>query len=256
MQELTNRGASDAPEGWRSYFRRRRSDVRRLADAYPDRRSLSVDVLDLYDVDEDLVTALFESPDRVLREGADVLRNAHDAFDRVHLRVENHPELLPLDRLGAGHLGELVTVDGVVEAVGPVRATAFEAVHECPNCGDRIRTRPDGIRLREPCRCERCDWSGPFALRHDGSTFVDLQRVTFAADGDDPRTVPVFLSDDLVGTVDPGNHLLVTGVVRAKPVDDSNRFDLYVDANSIAEEHGGGRREGLAELIRSKWNAG
>jgi replicative DNA helicase Mcm len=178
-----------------------------LAEAYPERRSLTVDVIDVYDYDEELVTALFDDPTHVLRQASDALRELRDAFGRVHVRVENNPELLGVDRLGAPHVHELVTVEGVVASVDAVETTAVKTVYECPNCNGSLVTRPLGIQLDEPHRCERCVRDGRFDLRHDRSTFADLQRVTFAQlpedrpdDGaEDPRTVPVYLADDPSG---------------------------------------------------------
>lgn len=249
---------------WRTYLLEQcDSEVGDLAGAYPERRSLTVDVIDLYDFDEELVTALFDAPCHVLRQASDALRELHDAFGRVHVRVENNPELLSVERLGSPHVHELVTVEGRVASVGSVETTAVETVYDCPNCGGSLVTRPVGVRLDEPHRCERCDWDGGFDLRHDRSTFADLQRVSFAQlpedrreEEADPRTVAVYLSDDLVGSVAPDDRLLVTGIARLNPRGSSNRFDLYVDANAVAEERPREESEGLAEIITSQWNHG
>lgn len=259
------RTRSSTIDRWRTYLTEQcDSEVGALAGAYPERRSLTVDVIDVYDYDEELVTALFDDPTHVLRQASDALRELHDDFGRVHVRVENNPELLGVDRLGAPHVHELVTVEGVVASVGDVETTAVKTVYECPNCNGSLVTRPAGVQLDEPHRCERCGWDGGFDLRHDRSTFADLQRVTFAqlpedrrdGAGDDPRTVPVYLADDLVGSVAPDDQLLVTGVVRLTREGSTNRFDRYVDANAVAEEHRREDSEGLAEIITSQWNHG
>jgi len=245
---------------WRSYFSERcHPDVEALARAYPDRRSLYVDLVDLYGYDSEFTVALFDAPGRFLRRAVAVLCAGYDVFDHVNVRVTNNPALFQLADLGAGHLHELVTVEGVAASVDPVGATAAVAVFECDACGESVEVRPYGVRLSAPHHCDECGGSGTVRFRPGRSTFVDLGRVSFGPsteeDGDDPRTVDVYLADDLVDAVAPGDGFLVTGIVRPVRAGPSNRFDLCIDGLAVADERTDVADRSLAEVIQSRWES-
>lgn len=247
---------------WQSYFSQRcHPDVAALANHYPDRRSLYVDLVDLYGYDAEFTVALSDAPGRFLRRATGVLRDGREAFDHVNVRVTNNPAMFRLGDLGTRHLHELVTVQGVAESLGSIQATAAVAVFECRHCGEAVDVPPCGVRLSEPRRCESCDGDGAFEFRPGRSTFVDLRRVSFAAprderdDAADPRTLDVFLADDLVDAVHAGDQFLVTGIVRPVRVGPSNRFDLCVDGLTVAEERSAVEDRSLAEVIQSRWES-
>lgn len=245
--------------GWRSFFGGPyRPAVEELAGAYPDRRSLYVDVVDLHDHDAEFANALFAEPDRFLRAAAATLRELHDGFGRVNVRLENNPGLVGVADLGTRHLHELVTVEGAVETVEPVRTAAATAVFGCPSCGETTDTRPTGLRLSDPVGCDGCGWDGALELRHRDSRFVDHQRVTLIEPGADEASgasIDAVLDDDIVGAVEPGDQVLVTGIVRVDREGGSNRFERYLDAVSVSEERGGRDHDALDDVIRSQWES-
>lgn len=254
--------STDAPveEAWRSFFRERAAaDIRTFVDRYPEERSLYVDVFDLHRFDADLVDRLFSDPDGVLGTGTEVLRAAHDDVDRVNLRLRNLPSQLSLGAVRARHVSKLVSVDGLVEAVGPVEAAAREAAFVCAACGATEHTDPLGMELAAPGHCAACGAAGTVALDRDRSTFVDVQRVVLGGPDDGAPTMAVFLDDDLVDTVRPGESLRVTGVVRLSTRDGENRFAFYLDGLTVDEQAPGPSGddrdvdEQLKESIRSRW---
>lgn len=253
---------TDAPveEAWRSFLRDRAAgDVRSFVQGYPEERSFYVDVFDLHRFDADLVDRLFSDPDGVLRAGTEVLRAAHDDLGRVNLRLRNLPSQLSLGAVRARHVAKLVSVDGLVETVGPAEASATEAAFVCEACGEAVRTRPRGMELAVPGHCAECGSVGTVALDRDRSTFVDVQRVVLGGADDAAPTMAVFLDDDLVGTVEPGESLRVTGVVRLSPHAGENRFAFYLDGLTVDEQAPGPSEddrdvdEQLKESIRSRW---
>ena len=250
---------------WDRFYRAQcEADIRRLVEAYPRERSLHVDVLDLYAYDDEFTKGLFSSPDRYLRAGAESLRALDDAFSRVNVRLVNHPGLLGIGSLRARHVDELVTVEGVVDDVAGVQAAVSAAVYACSACGHAIRRRPDA-RLAPPGRCKECDAVGSMAFDADRSTYVDVQRVVLATPGGGPleggerAMLDVLVDDDLVETVEEGDHLLATGIVRLDREGDANRFDFYLDVVSLNEEPGKTERvvddasSELQRAIQSRW---
>jgi replicative DNA helicase Mcm len=252
---------SSLAEGWDDYFDDVAApEVRALAEAYPDRRSLYVDLIDLHDYDADLLEELFADPDRVLSAGAEALRDRSDAFGRVHVRVRNNPQLLAASGVRARHLQELVSVEGVVESIDAPGMRARRVVYECPACGETLAAAPRGLELADPNRCDGCGWGGPFEFCRDRSAFVDLQELRLVdppdeRDGDDHRGVDVLLGDDLVGSVAADDRRVVTGVVRARGDAGRNRFTPYLDAVAVGQARatGGADDEAISDVLESRW---
>ncbi|MFB6154346.1 MAG: hypothetical protein ABEJ22_00505 [Haloferacaceae archaeon] len=256
-----------AVEEWDSFYRTHcQADVDALAGDYPGERSLYVDVFELYEFDEAFTRRLFAEPDAMLDAATEALCALHESFDRVHVRPTNHPGLLELRSLRSRHVDELVSVEGTVTDVGPVRAAIRTASFECDNCGDLTRREQTGLRLDSPAGCATCGESDSFRLRHGRSAIVDVQRVELTdrsgtrRDDRTARPVPVVLDDDLVDTVERDTEQRVTGLVRLDGRADGNRFDLYVEALTAAEAPGGRRSEqersaerALKEMIESRW---
>lgn len=260
-----SRDGADLRETWsRFYHSNAEADVRRLLEAYPQERSLHVDVLELYEFDESFTRALFSQPDRFLQAGAEALRGLNDALNRVNVRLTNHPGLLGLESLRSRHVAELVTLEGVIAAVDQIQVTATPAVLGCQRCGHRVE-RDSGRRSAAPGQCPECGASDSYRLDHGRSTFVDVQRVDLeesSADrhgGEGTPSIEALLDDDLVGAVQVGDRVLATGVVRVAPRTDSDRFDFYLDVNAIDEEPGrppsttGDVSTELREAITSRW---
>lgn len=260
-----SRDGADLRETWRRFYRSNaEADIRGLLEAYPQERSLHVDVLELYEFDESFTRALFSHPDRILQAGAEALRGLDDAFNRVNVRLTNHPGLLGLESLRSRHVSELVTVEGVTAAVDQIQVIAAPAVFGCQRCGHRVE-RDSGRRSAAPGQCPECGASGSYRLDHGRSTFVDVQRVDLEGSSDDRHggdgaaSIEAVLDDDLVGSVTVGDRLLATGVVRLASRADSDRFDFYLDVNSIDEEPGrppsttDDVSTELREAITSRW---
>ncbi|MFB6298420.1 MAG: hypothetical protein ABEH56_07860 [Salinirussus sp.] len=228
---------------WRRYLReRRRSDVAALSEAHPERRSLYVDMVDLHQFDADLADRTFADPDLSLAAGTSVLRDAVEASGLVHLRVENNPHQCSVRGIRAREVHGLVTVAGVVETVGPPEVTTVDAAYECPDCDASLVRSPVGVERRLPTRCDSCGRDGDFEFRPSRSRFVDLQRITVGPldqNEEEPTggaSIEAHLDDDIAGTLVPGDRYRITGIVRVRETDDSNRFEPYLDALSLAED--------------------
>lgn len=257
-------GDGDLRGTWDRFYRAKsQTDIRRLVDEYPQERSLYVDVLELYGFDETFTQELFGNPDRFLEAGAEALSDLHEPFDRVNVRLTNHPGLLGLGAVRSRHAFELVTVEATVTEVHAVQSAVSEAVYACEQCGSLVRRRP-GPRLRPPHQCGDCGADGPFDLRHDRSTFVDVQWIELEAladesGGNSPAQLDAIVDDDLVGTAGSGDQLLATGVVRLDGDEAANRFDFYLDVNSLSQEPRESRppvediSNELQEAIQSRW---
>lgn len=257
--------SSQLQDTWLSFIRTTQPDaLDELVEEYPSQRSLYVDVLDLHRNAPEVAKALFSSPDRVLQSASSAVSGTHESFQRVNVRLENHPGLLQLSSVRTRHVGELVTLEGIVDEIGPVAARADRAAYECGDCGAITRRRLAGLDFDTPNICQECGCRGLFDFSKENSTYVDYQRITLREPADDveaqsePCSFDVYLDDDLVRTVESGTHLLVTGVVRLRNTGDVNRFTFYLDANAVTDEHdpaeaAGRDSEELQDVIETRW---
>lgn len=265
VERIMSDDRADLRETWRTFFGEAyRDDVGQLAERYPQERSLYVDVLDLYEFDNEFTTALFAEPDRFLRAGAATLQELADPFERINVRLKNHPGLLGIGGLRSRHVAELVTVEGVTAEVDGVQSALETAAYVCGACGETERRRVAG-RPMAARRCGSCGTAGALELTRESSTYVDVQRVRLESPpegrGEEgpPAAIDALLDDDLVGTIGPGERLLTTGVVRLEPAAAENRFDFYLDVVSIDEEPGEVPAAGegisgeLQHTIESRW---
>ncbi|MFB6218785.1 MAG: hypothetical protein ABEH77_06350 [Halobacteriaceae archaeon] len=237
----------DIAERWRGVYREREAAIEELAREYPEERSLAVDIIDLHDRDPELVEALFADPDRVLRRGEAALAGLREAFDRVNVRVENHPSLVAPAAVRSAHAGELVAVEGTVQEVGPVRARIARAAYGCGACDHELRRRPAGVENPDPGGCPAC---GGHSLRRLDAEFVDVQRVRVGDDG----AIDAYLEDDLVGAAEVEDRARITGVVRLEEA--GALFDFYLTAVGADVDPGERDRpagEAVQSLIRSRW---
>lgn len=258
--------ASQLRDTWLSFIRSTQPDaLEELVEAYPDRRSLYVDVLDLHQGNPELAKALFSNPDRVLATASNAVADAHESLQRVNVRLKNHPGLLQVSSVRTRHVGELVTLEGKVAEIGPVGARVERAAYECGACGEMKRYPVTGLDLDTPDDCRACGTRASFDFNQGGSTYVDYQRITLRepADDVDDRSPPirfdVYLDDDLVETVELGAHVLVTGVIRLRNVGDWNRFTFHLDANAVTNGQGGiaaveRETQELQDVIETRWH--
>lgn len=238
---------------------RYREDIQELVAEYPENRSIYLDILDLHDYDPALTNELLSHPEHVLRKGRRILASVGDEFERVNLRIRNHPGLLAIGSIGVRHIGELVTVEGVVRSIDRVEARAIVGAFACTQCETLVTVPYTSGQLSHPQFCQSCESRSAFEFRSDQSTFIDIQCIEVVSPGEEPSaatwSLPVYLDDDLVNTLDESTQVHVTGIVRLVGTDANDRFSFSIDAISIDEEPDAPPTDAkdLQEVIRSRW---
>lgn len=254
--------SAESRERWREFLTGQHADdIDQLAARYPDDRSLYVDVIDLHDFDPRFTSELLSNPDRILQLGSAVLRDLRDDIGRVNVRLRNHPGLLAIENLRVRHAGEIVTVEGTATTVADSQARIDVAEYECSACGEAVRTRSRGHALGEPLRCDACGEHSSMQLRRSASRFIDVQRIVLESiqPMGEPATIETYLDDDLVGAVDRGEEVVLTGILRLEETAATNRFDFYLDGISVEESRGlradedRDAVEGIQDLIAERW---
>lgn len=227
--------------------------IAELAQHYPtEQRSLEIAYDDLARYDQNLADDWLATPEQIHPHAEDALQqvdlpvDVDDDFADAHVRLTG---LDAADRYYPGAFsprdcaGEYLTVEGQVARATEVYATMVEAAFECERCGTPTYIPQTDSGFQEPHECHGCERQGPFSVNFDHSAFIDGQKLRIeepperTATGDTSH-IDVFLEDDLVDRVQPGDKVAVTGIVHLEQQSSGNRkqnkFEPYMEAHAIA----------------------
>ena len=216
--------------------------------AYPQKRSILVDIRDLEKSDSELANELLSAPDRVLP-------NAHSALTRLN----PHPDSLPLpvyarffgvdqasmpliQDVGSEQIGKLLTLDSLIIKRSEIIPRVHMGVFKCSMCNTVVKVEVDRDNVPEICpQCHRR------SLRqvNNESKFINLQRIAVQDPlerlrGSTPTwQLEVWMEDDMVNCAMPGERVDITGVLRIRPrrnskgKTDNALFTMFLDATSL-----------------------
>lgn len=216
-----------------------------------------VDWRDLYDYDADLAWGVIDDPESAIAATwKPVVGNLQEALaDLYNSALGSAPVRLsglpPTNEVRVGdlrteHLGTLVDVDGKVVGVDNVEPWVKRAKFECRKCTHRHAVKQNYGDLFYPPTCEECEIlehiqnpnHNDYEFIREGSTLVDYQFVGIEPAGsslEDPPTVGVVLKRELVGVVQKGDEITVTGVYETSPLDlqRESQLNTYVEAVAL-----------------------
>lgn len=203
-------------------------DIHELAGAFPEKRSLDVDYRRLEKYNSDLADGLLERPDTYFKSAEEALDNLRvptsTGMLKAHVRVWNMPEerSVMVQHLGAEHLDKLISVEGIVSLATEIKPAIKRAHWECLHCGLKHFTYPEKSVLKTPtfCKCGRRD----FRHLEGEDEFVNMQNAQMQDPveklrGNSPTThIALWLEDDLVNRIAPGEKFVVAGILRKRAV--------------------------------------
>jgi len=216
-------------------------------------KSLRVSFLDLRLYDEELAVYIQREPSRILPElekaAFDQLkveaRDYAEKIKRVNVRFKDLIETIPLRRICVDHLGQLVQFEGLVVRATAVYPLLTRATFACRICGHISEPIPqeESTTIVTPTICSDCKKSS-WKLLEDRSEFINYQELRIQERPEDlppgqiPRWIDIVVTDDLVDTARPGDNVVVTGIVKAKPQTLPGKgklriFNLTIEANDI-----------------------
>ena len=232
-----------------------KSDIETVALEYPEKRSLYVDYWDIDKADSKLAELLINQPYKALYNAEEALKNIDVASDnklQFHFRVLNLPETskIIIRKIRASHLGKLAAVDGLVKKRTEVRPKLQIGAFQCQKCGAVIRIEQEEDILKEPSECYEdqggCGRVSSFKLLTSLSSFIDSQKIEIQENpeglrgGAQPERIGVYLEDDLVGEIAPGDRVIVNGILhstqRRRGTFRLTAFDKTMDALSIESQ--------------------
>lgn len=241
-----------AAERWYSLFHELglAPEIRRYEAEYPERSALSLDFAMIDKVDPDLGLMLCDDAAVQL-----------DAAGRAMTRYFQNPYSVPGPKLAVYnlprdvrvstsqirhiHQNRLVAVEGLVKKATAVQPLMIEARYECPSCG-YWTTIPQvspgfhespGDCPKKPVGCGK----SKMVLDRARSTFGDVQKAQLQdlpeGQKGQPTPITVYLDADLAGQLQPGQKVVINGIVSIALDDSQPRSNIarYV-LNAISIE--------------------
>ncbi|MBI5061003.1 MAG: minichromosome maintenance protein MCM [Candidatus Aenigmarchaeota archaeon] len=146
-----------------------------------------------------------------------------------HVRFYNlpaDPYDVMVQNLGAEHLNKLARVQGVISLISDIKPRMVHALWECLHCESRVKVLSDKGNLVPPGQCNSCGRKGKgiFRLIEKSSEFTNMQNVKLQelverVRGASPAAqIDLWLEDDLTNMVVPGEKVLVSGILRLRPM--------------------------------------
>ncbi|MEE9163325.1 MAG: ATP-binding protein, partial [Thermoplasmata archaeon] len=231
--------------------------ITKLADAYPEERSLEVDYGAIDRFDSDLAIYLLDHRQNAVYSVEQAIRSFVPPTEEaeIRFRVRGVPRDLRVEvrDLRAKHLGKLVSVEGLVRKATEVRPRLVEAVFQCLRCGAVIKEAQEGLDFREPLECyedqggcSRTTGATKFKLLDEGSRYIDTQKIEIQEapedlrGGEAPQRLAGYLEEDLVGLANPGDRIVFNGVLRGSQRgrfrSKSTLFDIFLDVVGLELE--------------------
>jgi replicative DNA helicase Mcm len=225
-----------------------KKQIEKLAHEYPQQRSLVVDFNDLDSFDYELANELLEHPDLLMEAAKLAVQKIEvsvlqlDKFE-PNVRFRSLPkDKTPLVRdVSAAQLGKLISVEGVIRQVTEVMPKLKNANWRCKRCGNTYQILQEGHQQRKPviCSCKHKD----FELLPEGSAFTDYQKIQIQEPleslkgSEQAVNLDVYIEDDFVNRVYPGNRTMITGILRLYPPnkDKKNVYGRYLEAHHLEE---------------------
>lgn len=249
MAERLEAEVTDSAADWARFLRRSyKKDLAELGREYPYRRSLYIDFRRI--VNNRQAFELLDRPGKVIGDITDaisqenlvVLRNGETPA--INIRFTNLPRKIAVRDIRADQINRFISVEGILRKTTEVRPRLVSAVFQCRTCGRHTEPIAQGYgRFHEPEVCPGCERRSKMDVVLHKSRFVDAQKVRIQESpeglrgGEQPQTLDIDVTDDLTGTVSPGDRVIINGILRSiQRVVHGNKstfFDIYLECNSI-----------------------
>ena len=242
---------------WQKFLEEKcKAEIETAALEYPEKRSLYVDYWTIDKGDPKLAEIILSQPYKSFFNAEEAVKNIDVVSDEkisLNFRIFNLPDTnrINIRKIRASHLGKLAAVEGLVKKRTEVRPKLQVGAFQCQKCGAVIRIEQEEDILKEPSECEEdqggCGRVSSFKLLTSLSSFIDSQKIEIQESpeglrgGAQPERISVYLEDDLVGEIAPGDRVIVNGILhstqRRRGTFRLTSFDKSMDAVSIESQH-------------------
>ena len=228
--------------------------------------AINLDCMNLYQYDENLYWQLVKYPQEIIpifdleldQYAHDIHAELSEASDRslepyrIQVRTFNLKDTKSMRQLDPTDIDQMISVQGMVTRVSGVIPDLKHGQLKCSVCGFEPEPIPvDRGRLEEPQRCPNpeCNAMHSMDLEHNRSLFGNKQMIKLQEtpdnipEGETARTMTMYVFDDLVDVIKPGDRIAVTGVYRAiaprvnpRARTQKSVFRTYIDVIHIGKE--------------------
>jgi len=232
-----------------------KSEIETVALSYPERRSIYIDYWKIDKADPQLADMILNQPFKAFFNAEEALKNIDVAVENkpdLHFRVNNLPDThkIIIRNIRSNHLGKFMAIDGLVKKRTEVRPKLKVGAFQCQKCGAVIRIEQEEDILKEPSECYEdqggCGRVTGFKLLTNLSAFIDSQKIEVQENpeglrgGAQPEKISVYLEDDLVGEIAPGDRIVANGILhsmqRRRGTFRLTSFNKIMDATSIENQ--------------------
>jgi replicative DNA helicase Mcm len=224
--------------------------IAEIITSFPDKRGLSVDIKDLSRFDPELASELILNPDTIIEAATDALKekmldlNIKDKEPHVRFFGQTFNTPLVLD-VGSSFIGKMILLDSLVVKRSEINPKVKVGTYKCTYCDYVQKFRIDKDEVPELCpQCKRR------SLKADtkDSQFINLQKIAVQdplekLKGNIPTwQLEVWIEDDLVNTVVPGDRIELTGILRIRPrknakgKNERNLFTMFLETVSVNQK--------------------
>ncbi len=247
--EITDRDAD-----WHKFLKSRyRKELDEISREYPFRRSLYINYHDIESFGKtgtQMADELLENPGKVIGDIRDAIKNHRlikvkkekDPAD-VNIRFLSLPRKIAIREIRSDHIGQLISVEGILRKTTEVRPRITLAVFRCPSGHRTVKAQGYGPFIEpDGCTADGCTQK-KLELIPRFSRFVDSQKLRIQESpeglrgGEQPQTIDVDAVDDITGIVTAGDRIVINGILRSIQRNSygtkSTIFDIYIECNSI-----------------------
>ncbi len=217
---------------WQSLFEDHcKKEIETVALEYPEKRSVFIDYWKIDRVDPELAELLLNQPYKAFFNAEEALKQIDVAVENkleLHFRVFNLPDTskILIRHIRSSHLGKLMATEGLVKKRTEVRPKLKVGAFQCQKCGAVMKIEQEEDIIKEPSECYEdqggCGRVSSFKLLSNLSEFIDSQKIEIQENpeglrgGAQPERISVFIEDDLVGEIAPGDRVVVNGIIHSQ----------------------------------------
>ena len=231
------------------FLNKKSNDINKIAELYPEVKSLSINYEELEKFDHGLAEGLIANPDDTL----EILRNllkekisvAPELMDdlRINVRFYNIPKekgyTILVRELRSKNVGAMMALDGLVNKITDIFPKIEIGRFYCNKCNES-HDEPQATRfLQQPPFCNNCK-RREFRFVPEESKLTDIQKLEIQEPlemlkgGAEARRIEVWVEDDLTDAVCAGDRVVITGIMRLLPPKKGGSVYLkYIEGNNI-----------------------
>ncbi|MCX8163200.1 MAG: minichromosome maintenance protein MCM [Candidatus Micrarchaeota archaeon] len=202
-----------------------KEDLAQLELEYPTKKSLIINFEDIQKFNPDLADFLVENPDIALNAFEKTIKKNKAGILEIdfspHVRIAGLKDNdLMIQNISSKHIDKLLTVKGIITKRAEVMHKVKIAFYRCLMC-DYVLKVPLTKKTIAPENCPECKKKA-LTLDEENSYFVDIQRAECqellerVRGGAPAAKIELYLEDDNVNKIMPGESVELTGILRLK----------------------------------------